>query len=270
LKKHLPLIIVSLLFSGVALTAESKTVPFNDITWGHLNPLRGSASPDAADLWGDRTSASPTGFIVKFKDGFSSPPHIHNVSYRGIVISGSVHNDDPAAKSMWLTPGSFWTQPAGEAHITAAEGESNIAYIEIDSGPYLVQPESEAFDNGERPVNIEGSNLVWLDAADIKWVGENTHVKRAFLWGNTQQGSLNGSLIKLPANFNGKITSEGDTFHAVVVAGEVQYSKAGSTQLLDAGSYFGSSENKSYSLNTTDESTLYIRTNGKFNINKQI
>lgn len=33
--------------------------------------------------------------------------------------------------------GSFWTQPSGEVHITAAKGEENIAYVEIDSGPDL-------------------------------------------------------------------------------------------------------------------------------------
>ena len=59
-------------------------------------------------------------------DGFSSPPHIHNVTYRAMVIKGLVHNDDPEAENMWMPPGSFWTQPAGEAHITSAKGEENI------------------------------------------------------------------------------------------------------------------------------------------------
>jgi hypothetical protein len=98
---------------------------------------------------------------VLFERGFSSPPHIHNVSYRGIVIELRVHKDDPDAAKMWMPAGSYWTQPAGggvESHITAADGASNLAYIEIEDGPYLVRPADEAFDNGERPINVHASN----------------------------------------------------------------------------------------------------------------
>ena len=70
------------------------------IHWEALNPERGEQSPLAANLWGDRTQAGATGFLVQFKKGFSSPPHIHNVSYRGIVIQGELHNDDPQAASL--------------------------------------------------------------------------------------------------------------------------------------------------------------------------
>jgi hypothetical protein len=60
--------------------------------------------------------------------------------------------------------------PQGEVHITSAEGSGSLAYIEIEEGPYLVLPEEEAFDSGERPVNMDQSNLVWLNAADVNWV----------------------------------------------------------------------------------------------------
>ena len=59
--------------------------------------------------------------------------------------------------------GSFWTQPKGEVHITAAKGTTNVAYIEIEEGPYLVLPTEEAFDSGERPINVDASNIVWID-----------------------------------------------------------------------------------------------------------
>jgi hypothetical protein len=68
---------------------------------------------------------------------------------------GSVHNDDPEAASMWMGNGSFWTQPKGEVHVTAAKGANNIALVEIDQGPYLVRPPDQAFDSGERPVNLD-------------------------------------------------------------------------------------------------------------------
>lgn len=138
-KLKLAFLVSTLVMTTLKVEADDYSVIATDnIDWGLLNPLRGDASPRAADLWGDRTKDIATGMLVKFKKGFSSPPHIHNISYRGVVIEGLLHNDDPTAEKLWLTTGSFWTQPAGETHITAADGQDNLIYLEIDSGPYLV------------------------------------------------------------------------------------------------------------------------------------
>jgi len=94
--------------------SDIRVVVPTGIEWGYLNPARGDASPRAGALWGDRTTTGASGFLVEFSDGFSSPPHIHNVSYRGIVLLGLIHNDDPGAAAMWMPAGSYWTQPAGE------------------------------------------------------------------------------------------------------------------------------------------------------------
>ncbi len=91
----------------------NKVVLSSELVWEKLNPARGDQSPQSATIWGDRKGTEATGFLAKFVDGFSSPPHIHNVSYRAIVLQGLVHNDDPNAALMWMPPGSFWTQPAG-------------------------------------------------------------------------------------------------------------------------------------------------------------
>ncbi len=149
-----------------AAELTSKVVLTSEVKWEQLNTARGDKSPKAATLWGDRNGSEPTGFLLKPVDGFKSPPHIHNVAYRGVVINGLIHNDDPSAKEMWMPTGSFWTQPAREVHITAAKGSNTLAYIEIEKGPYLVLPTEEAFDSGQRPVNVDESNIVWLDAIE--------------------------------------------------------------------------------------------------------
>jgi len=104
----------------------STVVSSDEVNWGYLNPLRGDKSPGAAELWGDRTKNVATGMLVKFKKGFSSPPHVHNITYRGIVIKGMMHNADPSAEKMWMPTGSYWTQPAGDNHITAANSEEKL------------------------------------------------------------------------------------------------------------------------------------------------
>jgi quercetin dioxygenase-like cupin family protein len=255
---------------------NSEVILVSEVKWEQLNPARGDKSPKAATLWGDRKGTVPTGFLVKFADGFSSPPHIHNVSYRGVVISGLIHNDDPNASDMWMPTGSFWTQPKGEVHITAAKGSTNIAYIEIEKGPYLVLPVDKMFDSGERPVNLHTSNIVWLEASDTTWIEQPempasaSEPKVAFLWGNPQENQLSGTLVKLPSGFSGKINSHGSTFRAVVIKGQLQYQVPGETDIktLEPGSYFSSKGELVHHVSSKvgKESIIYIRTDGKFEI----
>ena len=263
-------------------TTESATKPTNkvvlksEVTWDYLNPKRADKAPMAATLWGDRKANTATGFLLKPKDGFQSPPHIHNVSYRGVVISGLIHNDDPNATSMWMPAGSFWTQPKGEVHITAAKGSNTLAYIEIEAGPYLVKPASNAFDSGERPVNVDKSNIVWLDASTLTWLAQGTakdnsqNAEIAFVWGNPKSEQFSGSLIKLPAGFKGKIHSYGESFKAVVLQGTPEYQMPNSADIssLEPGSFFSSTGESTHQVSSQKsvETVLYVRSQGKFKV----
>ena len=248
----------------------------SEVEWTYLNPARGDKAPMAGTLWGDRSGTGPTGFLLKPKDGFQSPPHIHNVSYRGMVISGFIHNDDPNAADMWMPAGSFWTQPKGEVHITAARGSNTLAYIEIEEGPYLVLPAEDACDSRIMPVNMVASNIVWLDASNINWVDQPgmpafaNGPKIAFLWGTPQDDQLSGTLVKLPARFTGKIHSHGSTFRAVVIQGQPQHQIPGETDVkaLVPGSYFSSKGERVHQISSKAgaESIIYVRTDGKFNV----
>lgn len=251
-----------------AVKSKNEVVTADNVEWGWLNPLRGDKSPAAGKLWGDRTKNGPAGFLVKFKKGFSSPAHIHNITYRGVVIKGLLHNDDENAEKQWLPAGSYWQQPAGEAHITAADGQENMAFLDIQEGPYLVQPTSEAFDNGERPVNVDKTNLVWLNASDIKWVTKKSKVKTAFLWGSHEDNQLRATLLRLPAGFKGKIKNLSPNFRAVVISGGLthQFSKKGIVNQLNTPSYFGAEKNATSIISTDKETVIYIRSNGKFKV----
>ncbi|MDO6446214.1 DUF4437 domain-containing protein [Colwellia sp. 1_MG-2023] len=254
--------------SAFAVDKASKVVAASDIKWGYLNPLRGDKSPGAADLWGDRTADTATGMLVRFKKGFESPPHIHNISYRGIVIEGLMHNDDPNAEKMWMPEGSFWTQPAGEKHTTAANNVTNLIYLEIDSGPYLVKPSKEKFDNGERPLNLHRDNIVWLNDNDLNDINVDG-VQFTYVWGSTAK--ISGSMIKLPVGFKGEISTNATEFRAVVINGSVEYNSKEQVkpQYLSAGSYLESKGEFTHGIENKGkiDTTIYIRTDSKYQVN---
>ncbi|CAA0093691.1 Uncharacterised protein [Zhongshania aliphaticivorans] len=260
--------VTALLSPAVSVAdASSKVVAASNIEWGYLNPLRGDKSPGAADLWGNRTLDTATGMLVRFKKGFESPPHIHNITYRGIVIEGQMHNDDPNAEKMWMPAGSFWTQPAGEDHTTAANTETNLIYLEIDSGPYLVKPSTAQFDNGERPLNLHRDNIVWLGDSDLNDIQANG-VQSTYVWGST--ADMNGSMIKLPVGFDGEIITDASEFRAVLISGSLDYSSKdqAAPQHLSAGSYVESTGGFTHKMKNkgNTESTLYIRTNRRYQV----
>ncbi|MEM7121499.1 MAG: DUF4437 domain-containing protein [Pseudomonadota bacterium] len=250
-----------------------EVVKRSDVEFIPLNPARGDESPQAGVLWGDIREDVPSGALITFADGFMSPPHIHNITYRAVVIEGTVHNDDPDAENMWMGPGSFWTQPAGEVHITAVGPGGGTAFLEILSGPYLVQNPLLAFDNGERPVNIDETNVVWLDAADIKWVSHGPGTagpEMAFLWEASKEGQLSGTFVKLPAEYTGELRAGGVELKAVVVQGQLTHSAGNLSKpnILDAGSYFGSKGNVSHNLSCLVDSDciLYVRAAGPYEV----
>jgi len=250
-----------------AAETNNQLILASQLRWENLNPARGDKSPQAATLWGDRKGTEPTGFLARFVDGFSSPPHIHNATYRAVVISGLIHNDDPNAAPMWMPAGSFWTQPKGEVHITAARGATNIALVEIDEGPYLVLPVEKAFDSGERPINVDVSNIIWINLPGNPPSGNG--VKLAYLWGSQQESQPNGTFVKLPAGFSASIHSHGSIFRAVVIKGEPQYQVSETeSETLEPGSYFSSKGEAVHKVSSKAgvESIFYIRTVGQYDV----
>ncbi|OHX64562.1 DUF4437 domain-containing protein [Flammeovirga pacifica] len=242
----------------VGLSKDIKFIP--------LNPARGDKAPQAGAIYGNIRKDVATGYIGKFKNGFSSPPHIHNITYRAIVMNGELHNADEKAPKMWMTTGSIWTQPKGQSHITAAQGENAMAYIEIDSGPYLVKHEGEAFESDEKPINMHASNVIYLGKSESKLIGENCDAKIAYVW--EKKNGENGYLLKLPTGFKGNVYSEGSIFFGIIISGKVAYTMPDSGKIigLDQGSHFESKTKAIHDISTNEESLVYIRTNARFMI----
>lgn len=236
-------------------------VQAQDVTWSPLNPARGDQSPRAGALWGDRTRDEAAGFLVEFREGFASPAHIHNITYRGVVILGLLHNDDPNAADMWMPEGSFWTQPAGEGHVTAASGQTNLAYIEIDEGPYLVQPVDGAFDTGERPINIDASNLVWTPLSAVPDAG----LELAFLWGAPDAGET-GVMVRLQNGARLTVDADETPSRLIVIEGDITVDSQNTD--LSPGGYVGVSEGASANLLCASQTSclVYARTSTPYQV----
>jgi len=210
-------------------TPSNKVVLSSEIVWEKLNPARGDKSPQAGTIWGDRKGNVATGFLDKFVDGFSPPPHIHNVTYRAVVIKGLVHNDDPKAENMWMAPGSFWTQPVGESHITSAKGDNRTNWIDSESKAEI--------------------SFLWESK-------ENNEMKGLFI---KLPKRFNGEIES-----NGKILHsvvvKGEMKYKMPQSEEVK--------TLDAGSYFGSTNKAIHSVSNNSESEIiiYVRTNGNIKV----
>ncbi|MEM7230233.1 MAG: DUF4437 domain-containing protein [Planctomycetota bacterium] len=261
---------------GAVVGSPFEIVTISDAQWGALNPLRGNAGPRAADLWGDRTSTDATGFLVRFAEGFSSPPHIHNTTYRGIVIEGEVHNDDPQAEELWMPEGSYWTQPAGEVHITSAQGDGRVAYIEIQNGPYLVMPPEEATDNGERAINVHAANMIWLDASTTNRITMPADMQPAdgpkltFLWGDPQDDQASGAMVAVPAGLTCTIHSDDPSLGMVVIKGRVDIHQPDSADrvTVEPGAFIGSqgTTETRITMSAADTSWVYVRCVGAFEL----
>ena len=284
MKRHLTIASAGLLAGLVACDTSApssysqtqldtvRVIAPDEVAYQPLNPARGNASPQAGVLWGDIREDVPSGVLLKFAEGFSSPPHIHNITYRAVVISGEVHNDDPEAANMWMGPGTFWTQPAGEVHITSARpGLGGTAFLEILEGPYLVQSADLAFDNGERPLNLLRSNMMWMTADEFNWIEADADGPEvALLWGDLNANTLSGSMLKLPSGFTGQIWSQEEPIKAVTIQGEIVHAVSGvpESTRLQPGGYFSSNENIRHAIScgTQSECLIYVRTAGRFRI----
>lgn len=183
------------------------------------------------------------------------------------MIRGLLHNDDPNAEDMWLPTASFWTQPAGGIHITAAKGDDCLAYIEVEDG-LGVLPAEQAFESPEKPVNVDVTNLVWIDPPRQPVAEAGPQV--AFLWGDPQGDQPYGVMIRIPAGTTGEIESHGASLRAVVIVGLVDLEKPepGGSQPLEPGSFFSSTGKAVHRVSAGTETfgVLYLRLEGVFDI----
>ncbi|MEM8695927.1 MAG: DUF4437 domain-containing protein [Pseudomonadota bacterium] len=243
------------------------TLTPEDVDYIPLNPARGDAAPQAGVLWGDIRSDTASGTLLRFADGFSSPPHIHNITYRAVVIEGQMHNAAPGAPMNWMGPGSFWVQAAGEDHITAAKpGSPSLAFLEIETGPYLVEPSSEAFPPPDASVNLAADDIEWSSISNAQWVtsdGSGAFAEFADLWGDPVSGQPNARFLRLERGAPVQVRFDESDLRAVVIQGTVEHQvpAVSSPVVLGPGGFFRTNAAVANDLTCREDvCVVYLRT----------
>jgi hypothetical protein len=129
---------------------------------------------------GDFTAGAHGTFGI-FGAGAASPPHTHSGGYYGVVVAGEMNNPfGTEASPPTLRPGSFWSVPADEQHITAclsAEQECRFFFhadSALDFFPIPALNEEPGSDARSIPVEslsfedlapYGGATVVWGDPA---------------------------------------------------------------------------------------------------------
>lgn len=169
-----------------------------------------------------------------------------------------------------MPAGSFWTQPKGALHITAVSGSDVLAYIEIDEGPYLVYPPEEEFPTDQAPINVDASNLVWVNLPGP--LDSAGGAEQAFLWGKPGTGQWSGRFLKLPAGFRGVIRSHGAVFGAVVVQGSLTHGAGAGSERSDLrlGGFFSAEGAALHEVSCarSQDCILYVRTDGAVDVSQ--
>ena len=92
-----------------------------------------------AVAWGDPDKGAH-GAFHKFVAGFTAPLHTHSANTRIVVISGTMAMSGADGKEMKFPPGSFYTQPNTNPHVTKCLGETGcLVYLEAD-GKWDLKP----------------------------------------------------------------------------------------------------------------------------------
>ncbi len=129
--------------SSGAPTAKQAKPPLKPIARS-LDQQEWLASPDSTDpkhgatLFGDRTKSELFGLLVKWPPNTTAKAHSHPEDRHVMVVSGTFYyahgSKFDRSKLERLPTGTYFTEPAGDAHFGATTDEGAVLYF-VGIGP---------------------------------------------------------------------------------------------------------------------------------------
>ena len=127
------------LIAALALASHPVTAPYEATGFIPLSPDR-PEGPAIRVLRGD-PATGPSDMLMRFGSG-EPVMHAHSADYRLVVISGRMKHwaqGESEADASEMGPGSYWFQPAGQAHSDRCLSEICVMFIAW-SGPRDAYP----------------------------------------------------------------------------------------------------------------------------------
>ena len=185
-----------------------------DVEWAPLNPEQ-PEGPSWVVLEGDPTQGAFT-MMAKLGAGFETPLHKHPSGFTGVVISGEVSHGASKDAVKVIGPGTLWTEPANEAHVTGCVGDEDCVFVGRMDGPMAMTPV-------ETPDETPSASVV--GAADIEYTPVNPEQPEgpgmAVLSGDQTQGAF-VALVRFPGGLSTPEHVHSASYVGVVISGQIQ------------------------------------------------
>ena len=139
-------VVVGLIFFGTIEASAQKKMKktavlwaAEDIKWDSLKGSPPGSGVMGAVLWGS-LEKGPFGAFVKFPPGYKMPLHYHSSAFKAVVIKGAYIYTPEGGEEKRLGPGSYFSYPAKDRHMTSsAEDSESIIFVE-SSGKFDLMP----------------------------------------------------------------------------------------------------------------------------------
>lgn len=209
----------------------------DDLTFTQIAPFARFSSAK-----GDFTTGEHATLGV-FGAGAASPPHTHSGSYYGVVLAGDMNNPfGTEASPPSLAPGSFWSVPGDEQHVTACldpDGECTFFFHAADAFDFFV------IDGLTEPRSAEASSV---PVANLVFDDIEGYDGAATMWGDRATGP-HGTILRIEAGeeaddlihrhgfglvpMTGSLTIESDDTEADLPVGSLVDAEANSEHELE-------------------------------------
>lgn len=189
-----------------------------------------------------------------FGAGAASPPHTHSGAYYAVVIDGQMNNPfgteaDPPS----LPPGSFWSVPADDEHVTAClTPDRECTFFFHAAGAFDFFPLEEM-------TQARTTDAVAVPVGDLAFRALDPYDAAATVWGDPDSGP-HGTMIRIEAGADTGGLAHRNAFSLVPATGSVTIETGGTATALPIGRLLEAAPNTVHSLSCDDDAdcVLYL------------
>ena len=223
-------------------------VEANDVEFTEISPFAtfGSAQGNFGE--------GAHGTFGIFGAGASSPPHTHSSAYYAVVLEGPMNNpfgteSEPAE----LAPGSFWSVPASDEHVTAClTPDSECRFFFHAQAAFDFTPLEEM--TQERSVDATSTPAAELEFGELE-----PYSAAATVWGDPSVGPF-GSILRVDADDDTGDLAYRHAFSIVPMTGALSVVTSEGVVELPVGSLLEAEPNAAHELRCEagDDCTVYL------------